>query len=329
MNHDLIDLESSVADFTTASGAWDLDRLRQFLNEEIIGEIMGLLPPESEKGDDSWVWSGKLNGKFSIRSGYDLIVKPTDPDPTAPWKLVWKWRGPARVQHFLRLMTHDKLLTNLEWKQRHLTSDSSCTRCGHLEDSVIHIVRDCPSVPKVWDELGISNHDPLRRSLVLPNGVLTYSLTLNLSNCAAAGGLLRNEAGYYLSAFSFNLGKCSVTRAELRSAIIGLELAWEAGHRKVAAQVDSQVVISLFRASDDLNHQFATEAAGVPYVNPYLNKSLDHTYDTNFTVGGVGYLSKETRNKWDIHLSWSQSSVDVQMNLLEQHLTHTFPDAAC
>ncbi|CAN1142097.1 hypothetical protein LINPERHAP2_LOCUS12888 [Linum perenne] len=70
------------------------------------------------------------------------------------------------------------------------------------------------------------------------------------------------------------------------------------------------------------------EAAGVPYVNPYLNKSLDHTYDTNFTVGGVGYLSKETRNKWDIHLSWSQSSVDVQMNLLEQHLTHTFPDAA-
>ncbi|CAN1142096.1 hypothetical protein LINPERHAP2_LOCUS12887, partial [Linum perenne] len=27
------------------------------------------------------------------------------------------------------------------------------------------------------------------------------------------------------------------------------------------------------------------EAAGVPYVNPYLNKSLDHTYDTNFTVG--------------------------------------------
>ncbi|CAN1804993.1 GDSL esterase/lipase At5g45910 [Linum perenne] len=70
------------------------------------------------------------------------------------------------------------------------------------------------------------------------------------------------------------------------------------------------------------------EAVGVPYVNPYLNKSLDHTYGANFAVGGVGYLSKETRNKWDIHLPWSQSSVDVQMDWLEQHLNHTFPDAA-
>ncbi|CAN1177612.1 Putative ribonuclease H protein At1g65750 [Linum perenne] len=65
------------------------------------------------------------------------------------------------------------------------------------------------------------------------------------SGSAAARGLLRNEAGYCLSAFPFNLGKCSITRAELRGAIICLELAWEAGHRKVVAQVDYQVVISL------------------------------------------------------------------------------------
>ncbi|CAN1822433.1 Putative ribonuclease H protein At1g65750 [Linum perenne] len=131
-------------------------------------------------------------------------------------------------------MTHDKLLPNLERKRRHLTSDSSCTRCGHLEESVIHIIRDCPSAAKVWEP-----GPPGWTTLNTDGSVQSHS------GSAAARGLLRNEAGYCLSAFPFNLGKCSITRAELRGAIICLELAWEAGHRKVVAQVDYQVVISL------------------------------------------------------------------------------------
>ncbi|CAN1130920.1 Putative ribonuclease H protein At1g65750 [Linum perenne] len=53
------------------------------------------------------------------------------------------------------------------------------------------------------------------------------------SGQAVAGGLIRDYQGHYLAAFSENLGICSITRAELRGAVSGLQLAWDRGYRKV------------------------------------------------------------------------------------------------
>ncbi|CAN1787043.1 hypothetical protein LINPERHAP1_LOCUS17469 [Linum perenne] len=63
-------------------------------------------------------------------------------------------------------LAHDsrQVAANLERKRRHLTTDSSCTRCGHPEESVIHSIRDCPIAAKVWDELGFPTRDPMRSS---------------------------------------------------------------------------------------------------------------------------------------------------------------------
>ncbi|CAN1263735.1 Putative ribonuclease H protein At1g65750 [Linum perenne] len=45
---------------------------------------------------------------------------------------------------------------------------------------------------------------------------------------AAAGGLLRDEAGNCLFAFAINLGNCSITRAEIRGALKGIREANQA-----------------------------------------------------------------------------------------------------
>ncbi|CAN1132850.1 Putative ribonuclease H protein At1g65750, partial [Linum perenne] len=95
-----------------------------------------------------------------------------------------------------------------------------------------------------------------------PTGWVTVNTdgsVLSHSGSSAAGGLIRSDSSYCLAAFSVNLGKCSITRAELRGTIIGLDLAWEAGHRKVAVQVDSRVVIDLLKATEQPSHQFAGE----------------------------------------------------------------------
>ncbi|CAN1181551.1 Putative ribonuclease H protein At1g65750 [Linum perenne] len=42
-----------------------------------------------------------------------------------------------------------------------------------------------------------------------------------------------------------NLGRCTVTRAELRGAITGLELAWAYGFRKIALQLDSRAAVAI------------------------------------------------------------------------------------
>ncbi|CAN1193986.1 Putative ribonuclease H protein At1g65750 [Linum perenne] len=45
---------------------------------------------------------------------------------------------------------------------------------------------------------------------------------------ASVGGVLRNWQGKSVDAFTTNLGKCSITRAELTGIIIGMERAWDA-----------------------------------------------------------------------------------------------------
>ncbi|CAN1856235.1 Putative ribonuclease H protein At1g65750, partial [Linum perenne] len=61
-----------------------------------------------------------------------------------------------------------------------------------------------------------------------------------------------------LAAFSVNLGRCSITRAELRGLIAGLDLSWDRGWRKVAVQCDSRVAIALLSKNWEvtLNHIF-------------------------------------------------------------------------
>ncbi|CAN1178995.1 Putative ribonuclease H protein At1g65750 [Linum perenne] len=82
---------------------------------------------------------------------------------------------------------------------------------------------------------------------------------LQPSGKAAAGGLIRDELGGCSAAYSLNLGICSITRAELRGFLFGLQLAWELGHRRVVAQIDSAVAVALLEDVGDITHQHAAE----------------------------------------------------------------------
>ncbi|CAN1163780.1 Putative ribonuclease H protein At1g65750, partial [Linum perenne] len=55
----------------------------------------------------------------------------------------------------------------------------------------------------------------------------------------------------------------SVTRAELRGIIIGLNVVWDSSHRRIACQVDSKVAIDLMSDLESLSHQHAGEVLAV------------------------------------------------------------------
>ncbi|CAN0912818.1 Putative ribonuclease H protein At1g65750 [Linum grandiflorum] len=74
---------------------------------------------------------------------------------------------------------------------------------------------------------------------------------------AAAGGVIRNEHGDISIAFAMNLGKCSITRAELRGILEGMKLAWSKGIRKLAIQTDSLCALQLLHTLESMDHQHA------------------------------------------------------------------------
>ncbi|CAN1845257.1 Putative ribonuclease H protein At1g65750 [Linum perenne] len=354
-----ISIDDVVADYVTVDGNWDLDRLQLLLQNDMISEIAAMLPPRPDRGEDSWVWGLESNGKFSIRSAYELICKPENIWPEVDWKLIWKWKGPSSIQQFLWLVSHERLLTNCERNRRQLTTNSNCPRCRAEEETILHVLRDCNFAKQVWEELGFHSDDPLiteqstpswsrtifkhprsllvgiccwyvwksrneliftgkmestsalvakinswnagvESALSLSNRLISKSfekvrsditwepgppgwVVLNTdgsvrpaSGGAAAGGLLRNEFGFCFKAFSLNLGKCSITRAELRGAIAGLDIAWEAGYRKVWACVDSKVVLDLLNSEGAPTHQHAAEIWE-------LRKALDRNWDVSLS----------------------------------------------
>ncbi|CAN0855914.1 Putative ribonuclease H protein At1g65750, partial [Linum grandiflorum] len=74
---------------------------------------------------------------------------------------------------------------------------------------------------------------------------------------ATAGGVIRNDSGRFVKAFVANLGSCSITRAEMRAIMDGLQLAWTLGFVEIRVQSDSMAAIAIFAKDSDLDHQHA------------------------------------------------------------------------
>ncbi|CAN0905128.1 Putative ribonuclease H protein At1g65750 [Linum grandiflorum] len=73
----------------------------------------------------------------------------------------------------------------------------------------------------------------------------------------AVGGVLRTDTGRFVKAFAANLGSCSITRAEMRAIVDGLQLAWTLGIRRIRVQSDSMMAIAILAKDFELDHQHA------------------------------------------------------------------------
>ncbi|CAN1795223.1 Putative ribonuclease H protein At1g65750 [Linum perenne] len=367
-----------VADFVSQSGEWDVARLRACLPENFVRQVVGLPVPSEDLGEDSPIWGLEMNGKFSVKSCYSMIVElqNVDNQPNI-WKKVWNWPGPNRIKHFLWLVSHKRILTNAERFQRHMGNSGLCPCCSNEEESILHTLRDCCRAKDVWNRL-IPRRDQAaffssdfdewwRRSLENSNSCVMFGvaawiiwkrrnellfsgathtveaaishhqfwinlireslsddrhicnlgaqpliekriawdpppdpwLTLNVdgsvlrqSNSAAAGGALRTVEGTVLFAFAANLGSCTITRAELRSVVKGLNLAWNSGYRRVAVQVDSLCAVQLLSNPADSDHQHAS------IIAQFLElKQRDWTIDLQHIYREANFLADFLANK--------------------------------
>ncbi|CAN1175301.1 Putative ribonuclease H protein At1g65750 [Linum perenne] len=160
--------------------------------------VMGMTPPQADRGDDEWVWGEEVDGQFSIKSAYRIVCSLGCSSLADPWLSIWKWKGPNR---------------EIAWDPG----------------------------PPGWLSLNTDGSFDRNRQ------------------GATTGGLLRDEYGRCLFAFTMNLGLCSITRAELRGAVEGLKRAWEAGYRRIMLRLDSRAAISLLTADRDTSHQHGME----------------------------------------------------------------------
>lgn len=88
-----------------------------------------------------------------MKSCYHALTNETVAREPGIWGKIWKINCPQRIRSFLWLCVHGKLLTNVERARRSLAQHVDCERCGTLEESLLHVLRDCPKARDTWMRL--------------------------------------------------------------------------------------------------------------------------------------------------------------------------------
>jgi hypothetical protein len=74
-------------------------------------------------------------------------------DPQRPlWQAVWSVKGPKVVSNFLWKACNGILPTMVNLHKRGISDDPMCPICQREEESVGHILWNCPSARDVWSE---------------------------------------------------------------------------------------------------------------------------------------------------------------------------------
>lgn len=76
-----------------------------------------------------------------------------------------------------------------------------------------------------------------------------HGLGMKNEGMSTAVGVVRDSDGNWITDFAHNIGRCSVSRAELWGVLNGMKNAWNYGFRKVILETDSKLAVKLIRSS--------------------------------------------------------------------------------
>lgn len=97
--------------------------------------------------DDSLIWQFSSNGTYNVQSLYKIInFRGIQPVFTSA---IWDLSIPPRVQHFLWLLSKNKVLTRDNLSKRREVKDPTCVFCNEVE-SVKYLFFDCAVAKQVW-----------------------------------------------------------------------------------------------------------------------------------------------------------------------------------
>ncbi|KAK9011991.1 hypothetical protein V6N11_040062 [Hibiscus sabdariffa] len=133
-------------------------------------------------------------------------------------------------------------MTNLERQRRGLSPISLCCLCSLHEESILRILRDCPSTWDTWIRI-------LPRALICrnvgtpPEGwhhLNSDASVENHTSFSSVGGVFRSSEGAWLVGLHKAIGVASSLHDELWAIYIDLQLAWILGLEMFKAAVGRQ-----------------------------------------------------------------------------------------
>ena len=151
--------DAKVADLMRGSPlAWDSEKIRaSFLPYD--AEAILQIPLSSRSPPDKLIWHATRDGKYSVRSGYHILLQEAqnsnpgssrhgEKDPI--WKTIWSMFAPAKIRSFLWRACHESLPSKLGLMRRKIVDSPWCEMCGSEVEDCLHALWKCPAIVSTW-----------------------------------------------------------------------------------------------------------------------------------------------------------------------------------
>ena len=140
------------------SKEWKVDLIHDVIGPEDILRIISLQISKTGR-KDGYSWKHTNSGCYSVKSGYAIAVEQrkkcqgvmrTEPSCNSLKSKVWKLKSPRKIKHFLWQALSGYGAAASKLKERHCGTDSVCQRCGAENETINHIIFECPPAVQCW-----------------------------------------------------------------------------------------------------------------------------------------------------------------------------------
>lgn len=138
--------------------SWNLDLLNAYVHKDDVSIIRSLAISRNPK-PDSYGWLFTDHGRYTVKSGYrteilypDLGSRHSDMGPNVKPLLAhaWKLQCSPKLQHFVWQIISGSLPVTKNLRFRGIKCDLQCHICGAEEESINHVLFECPIARQTW-----------------------------------------------------------------------------------------------------------------------------------------------------------------------------------
>ncbi|CAA7023532.1 unnamed protein product [Microthlaspi erraticum] len=148
-------VEVKPRDIWQSGSGWRQNEIDPYISEETRLQLMSVVLDEYTGGIDRVSWGHTLDGEFSVKSAYTFLTRDITPGPSmnALFTRVWQVIASERTRVFLWLVARQVIMTNMERQRRHLSDTGICQVCKGGEETILHVLRDCPAMSGIWNRI--------------------------------------------------------------------------------------------------------------------------------------------------------------------------------
>ncbi|KAJ8768806.1 hypothetical protein K2173_023710 [Erythroxylum novogranatense] len=134
-----------------SNGRWTEDVIRATFNDRDQKQILSI--PLSRGAVDSLFWLLEKKGVYSVKSAYRKLLEHTElprDRVNKMWSKLWNLQLPPNVKNFMWRAGNNITPTRDALSQRRVPVPAGCPLCNGVEETILHLMVDCPFAKHVW-----------------------------------------------------------------------------------------------------------------------------------------------------------------------------------